>query len=497
MASAPGFFAQEKHDRGFSVNTADGHRLLPVVKLVSIPSSVFPAVATDTIPAARLAKAEINGTEKNVFAASIIHGRERFMTEHDIQQTTLDNGLTVIVETMPAVQSAAFSLLIPAGSAYDPKGQNGIANALADWITRGAGSMSSRELLSAFDRLGIQAHESSSLNHLAIGGSALAGNLNAALRLYGDVVKSPQLNEDDFEAVMAGVEQSLLAIEDDPRQKVMFELVRRCFPAPWGQPAEGTLEDLERITPDSVRAQFQRCVRPQGAILGIAGNVTLQSVLPVLNETYRDWTGKNEIALTTGNRGAYRDHISHESTQTHIGVAYPAVPYGADDYYQAWAAVNVLSGGMSSRLFTEVREKRGLCYSVYASLNSSRNEGQVLCYAGTTVERAQETLDVLIRELVRIGEGIEEAELARCKARAKSSLIMAQESTGGRAGSLARNWFYLGRIVTLEEVRAKIEALTVDSVLEYIKSHPAQNFTVLTIGPEPLVIQDDTTRGLV
>ncbi|WP_010582883.1 M16 family metallopeptidase [Schlesneria paludicola] len=409
------------------------------------------------------------------------------MIGHEIHHKTLSNGLTVLVETMPAVRSAAFTLLIPAGSAFDPAGQNGTASALADWITRGTGSMSSRELLSAFDRLGIQAHESASLNHLVISGACLSENLPAALRLYGEVIRHPLFNEDDFEAVMAGVEQSLLVIEDEPRQKVMFELVRRCFPSPWGKPAEGTLEDLEQITPDAVRQQFRRCVRPQGAILGIAGNVTLEELAPILDEAFGDWSGANEIVLKTGARGVYRDHLSHESTQTHIGVSYPAVPYGADDYYQAWAAVNVLSGGMSSRLFTEVREKRALCYSVYASLNSIKSEGQVLCYAGTTSERAQETLDVLLRELVRLGEGIEEEELARCKARAKSSLIMAQESTGGRAGSLARNWFYLGRIVTMEEVRAKIEALTTQTVLDYVKAHPAQDFTVLTIGPEPLV----------
>jgi predicted Zn-dependent peptidase len=235
-----------------------------------------------------------------------------------------------------------------------------------------------------------------------------------------------------------------------------------------------------------VREQFRRCVRPRGAILGIAGNVTLEQLLPVLEETYGDWTGENEIVLKTGDRGVYRDHLDHEATQTHIGVAYPAVPYGADNYYQAWAAVSVLSGGMSSRLFTEVREKRGLCYSVYASLSSSKDEGQVLCYAGTTVERAQETLDVMLKELNRLEEGIEEAELVRCKARAKSSLIMAQESTAGRAGSLARNWFHLNRVITLDEVRAKIEALTTQSVLDYVKSHPSREFTLLTIGPNPL-----------
>lgn len=408
------------------------------------------------------------------------------MTGHTIEQTTLDNGLTVLVETMPAVQSAAFSMLIPAGSVYDPDKQNGTANALSDWITRGAGKMSSRELLSAFDRLGIQAHESSSVYHLNISGSCLAHNLPAALRLYGDVIRHPQLNDEDFDSVMAGVEQTLLAIEDEPRQKVMFELIRRCFPWPWGRPAEGTLEDLPKITPKSVRTHFRKCVHPQGAILGIAGNVTLAELLPTLNETFGTWEGANEVVLKPGKRGVFRDHIPHESTQTHIGVAYPAVAYGAENYYQAWAAVNVLSGGMSSRLFTEVREKRGLCYSVYASLNSLKDQGQVLCYAGTTSERAQETLDVLLSELTRLGTGIEDAELARCKARAKSSLIMAQESTGGRAGSLARNWFYLGRVVTLEEVHAKIEALTTQSVLEYVNAFPASQFTILTIGSQPL-----------
>jgi predicted Zn-dependent peptidase len=146
----------------------------------------------------------------------------------------------------------------------------------------------------------------------------------------------------------------------------------------------------------------------------------------------------------------------------------------------------VLSGGMSSRLFTEIREKRGLCYSVYATLNTLKDRGLVVCYAGTTAERAQETLDVLRAELARLGEGIGQDELDRCKARAKSSLIMAQESSGSRAASLARNWYHLGRVITLDEVRTHIEELTVARVLDYVHRHPARDMSILTIGPEPL-----------
>jgi predicted Zn-dependent peptidase len=141
---------------------------------------------------------------------------------------------------------------------------------------------------------------------------------------------------------------------------------------------------------------------------------------------------------------------------------------------------------MSARLFTEVREKRGLCYSVYATLSTLKHEARVLAYAGTTAERAQETLDVTLRELQRLGEGISEDELHRCKARAKSSLIMAQESTLSRSSSIASDWFHLGRVTTLAEVRDRIEALTVDTVLDYVHRYPAGDFTILTLGPERL-----------
>lgn len=405
---------------------------------------------------------------------------------HIVKHATLSNGLTVLVETMPAVQSAAFALLVPAGSVYDPPGHNGTAAAIADWVARGAGERSSRDLLAELDRLGIQGNESAGTQHLIFRGSCLATNLPAALQVYSDIVLRPHLDDDEFEAVMSGLEHGLLAIEDEPRQKVMVELLRRCYPHPWGQPPEGTLADLPNLTPQFVRDHYRRTAKPKGAILGIAGNVTLDAILPVVEAVFGGWSGSNDLGIPVGTCSPIREHIKHESTQTHIGVAYHGVAYSDPDYYAGWAAVNVLSGGMSSRLFTEIREKRGLCYSVYATLNTLKDRGEVVCYAGTTAERAQETLDVLRTELVRLKEGIGQDELDRCKARAKSSLIMAQESSGSRAASLARNWYHLSRVVTLDEVRAKIEELTVQAVMNYVHAHPARDFSILTIGPEPL-----------
>jgi predicted Zn-dependent peptidase len=410
------------------------------------------------------------------------------MADQQIQTHSISSGLTLIVEPMADVQSAAFALLIPAGSNYDPPEKSGAAAVLCDWIMRGAGSRDNRELTTELDNLGVQRSEGVGNSHISFSGATVAESLPQTLRLYADVVRSPHLPEDEFGPAVLGVEQNLQAIEDEPRQKVMVELRRRCYEAPWGVPSEGTLEGVASLTPDVVRRLYEQCVNPNDAILGIAGKVDVQQAIELVEELFGDWKAKPAPKYAVGPRGPQRDHIQHESTQTQIGIAYDSVPYCDSDYYAAWAAVSILSGGMSSRLFTEVREKRGLCYSVYASLNSLRDRGKVLCYAGTTVERAQETLDVTLRELIRIRDGVAKDELDRCKARAKSSLIMQQESSSSRASSNARDWYHLGRVTTLDEVRKKIEAVTVESLLDYVSRYPAKDFTVLTLGPKPLEV---------
>ncbi|MGC1275103.1 MAG: pitrilysin family protein [Planctomycetaceae bacterium] len=408
------------------------------------------------------------------------------MKEQTVHSRTLDNGLVVIVEPMDGVQSAAFSFLAPAGSVFDPPGKNAAASVLCEMLPRGAGSRDSRGLSNALDDLGVQREEGVGPAHLSLSGAMIAENFAPTLRLYRDLLRAPLLPEDEFEPAVAGVAQTIRGNEDEPRQKVVTELRARCFATPWGLPTDGTLAGLEALTHADILAQHRACIRPNGTILGIAGSVDSERILDLVADLFGDWPAVAEPTFETGPRGVKRDHIDHESTQTHIGIAYDAIPFSDPDYYAAWAAVGVLSGGMSARLFTEVREKRGLCYAISASLTSLKHAGQVLCYAGTTNERAQQTLDVTLAELRRLDEGIGEDELDRCKAGAKSSLIMQQESTRARAGSLARDWYHLGRVRPLVEVRREIESLTTMRVLDYVKTHPAADVTILTLGPQPL-----------
>jgi predicted Zn-dependent peptidase len=187
---------------------------------------------------------------------------------------------------------------------------------------------------------------------------------------------------------------------------------------------------------------------------------------------------------TPAERG--REHIQHESSQTHLAVGFESVSYAHPDYYFARAAIGVLSDGMSSRLFTEVREKRGLCYSVHAFCHSLLDRGSVICYAGTTTERAQQTLDVLVAELRRMSEGITEGELLRLKTKLKSSLILQQESSTSRSGAMASEWFHLGRVQTLDELGQIVDNLNVTAINRYLAEHPPRDFTQVSLGAKPL-----------
>jgi predicted Zn-dependent peptidase len=404
----------------------------------------------------------------------------------DVYQHTLPNGMVLLAERMDYVRSAALNFLVPAGCAYDPPKQLGIASVLSDLITRGAGDRDSRQLTLALDNLGLDRDESVGTLHVRFWGATLARNLPAALEIYADILRRPHLPEDELEPVQALALQDLLSLEDEPRQKLLIELRRRHYPAPLGQDRRGTREGIESLTAASIRSHYRRLFRPAGTILSIAGNIQWEPLRDQVTKLFGDWRQGEETELSLSPQAFRYEHIEKETTQTQIGIAYPSVPLGHADYYAAQGAVNVLSGGMSARLFTEVRERRGLCYSVWASYQLIKDRASVVCYAGTTNERAQETLDVTLGELQRLKDGIEVEEVERLKAGLKSSLIMQEESTSARAGTLASDWYYLGRVRSFDEIQSAIDGLSPHGILDHVRRYPPANFTIVTLGPRSL-----------
>ena len=405
-----------------------------------------------------------------------------------IRWHTLANGMTLVAESMPSMESAAFSFLVPAGCCYDPSKRLGLAALTCEMLLRGAGSRDSRALVNDLEVLGVERGESVGVSQVSLGGATIGENLFDALAVYADILQHPHIPTDQLEAGRLVCLQELLGVEDEPSQKLMIELRRRRYADPWGRPSQGDRDGLEAATLDDVRQLYEAVYRPNGAILAVSGNVPWDALKDQVESLFGEWQPRDVETVQESPSPSPRHHVSYDSGQSHIGIAFPTVPYRHSDYFQAWAAIGVLSSGMSSRLFTEVRERRGLCYTIHASVNTQRDRASVLCYAGTTADRAQETLDVTCRELRRLYDGIEASELGRLTARIKSSLIMQQESTSARSSALARDWYHLGRARTLEEIGQIIDDLTSDSINDYLTKNPPDDFTVVTLGPEPLEV---------
>lgn len=396
------------------------------------------------------------------------------------------NGLRLLVEPIKGVHSAAFTFLVPAGVIHDPPKSLGVSNLLSDLVTRGAGDRDSRAFQTALDNLGVQRHEATEIVHTSFTVATVADKLAPALTLCADMLRRPRLDAEQLDFCKASAIQELKALDDEPAQKLFIELRRRALPDPLGRPILGSLDHIVQLKAEAARGFHSRHYRPNGAILGIAGAVSFEEARDLVQRLLGDWEPIHSDAINVGRQIKGYEHLPADKIQTQIGIAFNAVSYGDPDYFNCHGAVGVLSGGMSSRLFTEVREKRGLCYGVGASFLALKESGLILCHASTNADRADQTLSVMLHELERLHEGISEDEVRRVRAGLKSSLIMQEESTSARASILARSWHLLGRVRTVREVAAEIEKLSPSGILEFLERHPPGEYAIVTLGPRPL-----------
>ena len=408
------------------------------------------------------------------------------MSDSTINVHRFPNGFTVVHEPMPWLASASFSLLLPVGAVTDPKGLEGGATVLNDLLMRGAGERDSRTLSDAFDDLGLRRGGGAGKEFMTLSASLLAETFSEAIELYADVVRRPHLEETEFKGARALAEQELASLGDNPTQQMFDTLTQRYFASSHRNSTYGSQAGLAALTADTVRADYAQRVAPQGAILSVAGGLVWEDVLGAADTLFADWQGAGPAIPPVRLSAADQTHIEEETAQVQIGVAFKSVAPGAAHWYEHALALGVLSGGMGARLFAEVREKRGLVYSVAAVGRAVRGFGYTLGYAGTTTERADETLEVLLQELRRISEGVDAGELERARTGLLSQLVMQGESSGARASALARDTFLLGAPRTVDEVKDALMGLSLADVNRYLAEAYQPDFTVVTLGTKPL-----------
>lgn len=401
----------------------------------------------------------------------------------------LKNGMALLGEPMEAVESVAFGFMLPAGAAHLPEGCCGAASVIMDWIFRGAGDRDSRQLSDAIDGLGLLRGRSVGSSHVGVGAALEAGNLAEALDLHADIILRPSLKEDQFELARQLAIDDVLSLDDDPRHKVMLKLREQFYPSPLGRSAMGEISELKTLTVAASERIIRDNFNLSQTIFAVAGKYDFDAVCKQMEGLFEGERrqGGAPIELTPS-AGEYT-HIENDGAQVHIGLMTETVKPTDEDYYNARVAISVLSGGMSSRLFTEVREKRGLCYAIGARYHGLKEAAGMMCYAGTTPDKAQETLDCVVGEFNRLGDGISEEEIARAKVGLKSSLVMQSESSSSRASAIGSDYYILGRVRDLDEIKDKIEQTSVDSVLAFLRNNKFKDFTVVTIGPKRVTVK--------
>ena len=387
---------------------------------------------------------------------------------------------------MPWLRTAAFTLNLRGGLFAEADALSGLSGLTCEMVQRGAGPYSSRDLVAVQDNLGIDRNSGVNTSMTSFGAAMPAESLEQAIRLYGTIVRQPHLPDDQLDDARMMMMQELRAIEDEPTQRVMRRLRELQYGNRLGRAAQGTADGLTAITIDDVRQYLQSNYHAGEAILAVAGNVEQSQVVHWIEDAFGDWERRPTVPLDPPDGIPNYEHIESPSSQTHIGFAFPSVPYGHPDYFRMRAGIGILSDGMSSRLFDRVREQRGLCYTVTAGSHSLPHCAGVFGYAGTTPERAQETLDVTLYETQHVPDDLVSAELQRWQVRIQSSLIMEQESSASRASSLASDYVQLGRVMTTKELESAIESLTLDEIRDYWTVHPPHNFRIVTLGPNPL-----------
>lgn len=401
-------------------------------------------------------------------------------------QLILPNGFTLLGDPIMEFQSVAFAITVRAGSVWDPVGKYGMAAFVCEMMLRGAGDRDTRRFLEEIDRIGIDRTESLTSATMEFRGALLKENLMEALELYADLLQKPVMPKDELEAGRQVLLQEVFSMEDNPEGKLALALEEQFYGKAWGHDSDGDREGIESIVWNEVYAQYERLVTPNCCVMAVAGNFDWDEIARKVEALFSDWEKKEIPAKPEFARERAPIHIELDSPQTQIGLVWETLPYLHPDQLKVRAAASALSGGMNSRLFNEVREKRGLCYDVDAYLQSQGNVAGIFCTASCRQENAQQTLDIILQEIRKLRQGITEEELQAFKARYRMMIQTSRESCQGWASELIGDWIHFGRIRSNEELLKRVEDLTVKEINAYLAEHPVEDILLCTLGRKSL-----------
>ncbi len=407
----------------------------------------------------------------------------------DPKVTRLDNGLTVLSDEMSHVDSVSVGVWVDAGARHETPARHGISHMLEHMAFKGTASRSAQRIAEEIENVGGHINAATSHETTAYYARVLKEDTPLALDILADILQRSAFESEELERERGVILQEIGQAADTPDDIVFDHLMSVSYPGQaLGRPILGTPETVGGFSSGDLRAYMADRYHAPSMVVAAAGAVDHEALVGEVAEKFAALPAArpNEHERARFEGRELRDDKALE--QAHVTLAFEGVPYGDPDYYTAQVFASVLGGGMSSRLFQEVREKRGLCYSVFSFNWSFADTGLFGVYAGTAPEDLSELMPVMADEIQRLGEDASEEETARARAQLKAGLLMGLESSSARAEQMARQMMVFGRLLPTEHVIGEVERVDAGALKAYAKR--------LLAGPAPALAAVGPLGGL-
>ena len=394
-------------------------------------------------------------------------GERRSIAPMHYQLTTLPNGLRVITETMPGIRSVAVGCWIDTGTRDENANEAGASHFLEHLLFKGSDALSAREISERFDAMGAESNAFTSKDHTCFWARLLDEDVPAGLEMLGEMLQRPSFRPHEIDAERQVVIEEINMSEDDPGDVAFEAFTRQVFAGhPLEAPVLGTRESIRGMTRDDIAGYWKRRYGVASTVIALAGPLEHSRAVDLVEGVFGEWSGDpvdHEYSAVSVESGV--SVVNRDTEQAHLVIGGSCVDR-SDDRRWAFEILNhVLGGGMSSRLFTTIREERGLVYSVYSFRTAYADAGAWGVYAGTTPDQADTVLGLVNAEISRIvDEGISAEELERARGAMRGGLALAMEDANSRMVRLGRDEMVGAPHLSVDQRIERIEAVTLSDV---------------------------------
>lgn len=399
------------------------------------------------------------------------------------KKVTLNNGLRILTEEIPSMRSVAMGILVGAGSGNETKEESGISHFIEHMTFKGTPKRTAYEIAHTLDAIGGKINAYTGKEYTIYYAVVLDKHIDIAIDVLCDILLNSLFNPQDIELEKGVVLEEIKMYEDTPDELIHDFFAEKILHGhPIGKPTIGLSETVKSIKREDILSYREKWYSPQNTIIALAGDIS-ENVIEKLKPYLETWKGREIVPRPSLPEIKGSLNLKKKKTeQVHLCLGVKGVSQTDEDRYPYAVLDSILGGSMSSRLFQEVREKRGLAYSIFSTSSPFRHFGISYVYAGTSKENLKQVVDLILEQFRKIKkEGVKPEELERAREYLKGTLVLGMESTSSRMSWLAKSEFYYNRVMTIDEVFEKVDKVTQDDIIRLANQFFQDEYLTLAV----------------